>query len=77
MVNMNIVELIEGITGSNFLDTVKVLKIKYGVSYTAIAEASKINHNTLRGAVMSGYGAESLVDIGAENLKKFYLGESR
>ena len=77
MVNMNIVELIDGITGSNFLDTAKVLKIKYGVSYTAIAEASKINHNTLRGAVMSGYGAESLVETGAYNLRRYYLGESR
>ena len=67
----------KGITGSNFLDTVKVLKVKYGVSYTALSEASKINHNTLRGAIMNGYGAESLVDIGAYNLKNYYLGESR
>ena len=77
MVNMNIVELIDGITGNNFIDTVKVLKIKYGISYMAIAEASKINRNTLAGIIMSGYATESVAEMGAESLRRFYLGESR
>lgn len=77
MVNMNIVELIDGITGSNFIDTVKVLKIKYGVSYTALAEASKINRNTLAGIIMTGYATDSVAEMGAYNIRHYYLGESR
>ena len=76
MVNLTIEQLIRGIKGDNFIDTVKVLKVKYGISYTALALSSKINANTLRGMVMKNYYSDSAVEVGAYNLKRFYLGDS-
>ena len=75
-VNKNICEILKEVSGDNFVESSKLLKVKYGISYRTLAIASKINPTTLRGMINLGYHVEDTVTKGATNLKNYFLGQN-
>ena len=50
-INLNFIELLKQMTPANFIETVKVLKVKYGISYNATARAGRMSQATLNASI--------------------------
>lgn len=75
-VNDNFIELLKNITPANFIDSCKVLHVKYGLKYGQIAEAMRIAKPTMY-AIGNGsfIPSEKLMEAGIVAIKEFYLGQ--
>ena len=75
-VNDNFVELLKNMTTENFIESCKVLHIKYGLTYKQIADATRIARPTMY-AIGNGtfVPSEKLMERGIVAIKEFYLGE--
>ena len=75
-VNDNFIELLKHMTTDNFLESCKVLHVKYGLKYAQIAEAMRIAKPTMY-AIGNGsfIPSEKLMETGIVSVKEFYLGE--
>lgn len=74
-INKNITRILKDINGDNLIDSCKVLKVKYGISYKVLAKACKINQSTFRSMIQLGYYTEDTAIEGATNLKNYFLGK--
>ena len=75
-VNNNFIELLKHMTVENFLDSCKVLHVKYGLKYGQIAEAMRIAKPTMY-AIGNGsfIPSEKLMETGIVAIKEYYLGQ--
>lgn len=75
-VNNNFIELLKHMTVENFLDSCKVLHVKYGLKYGQIAEAMRIAKPTMY-AIGNGsfIPSEKLMEAGIVAIKEYYLGQ--
>lgn len=75
-VNNNFIELLKNMTPANFIESCKVLHVKYGLKYGQIAEAMRIAKPTMY-AIGNGtfIPSEKLVDTGIIAIKEYYLGQ--
>lgn len=62
-------------TPANFIDTVKALKVKYGISYNATARAGRMSQATLNAMIHYGFESDRIAEGAIVALKEFYLGE--
>ena len=76
-VNNNFFELLKNLTTDNFIETCRILHVKYGLKYKQIGEAMKIAKPTIY-AIGNGtfVPSEKLMERGIIALKEFYLGEN-
>lgn len=74
-VNDNFVELLKHMTVDNFIDTVKVLKVKYGISYNATAKAGRMSQATLNAMIHYGFESDRIAEGAIVALKEYYLGQ--
>ncbi|MDB2088107.1 hypothetical protein PM004_02100 [Clostridium paraputrificum] len=75
-VNDNFIELLKHMSTNNFIESCKVLHIKYGLKYGQIAEAMRIAKPTMY-AIGNGtfIPSEKLMDTGITAIKEYYLGQ--
>ena len=75
-VNDNFIELLKHMTVENFLESCKVLHIKYGLKYGQIADAMRIAKPTMY-AIGNGsfIPSEKLMEAGIVAIKEYYLGQ--
>lgn len=75
-VNNNFIELLKNMTPANFIESCKVLHVKYGLKYGQIAEAMRIAKSTMY-AIGNGtfIPSEKLMDNGITAIKEYYLGQ--
>ena len=75
-VNNNFIELLKNLTTDNFIETCRILHVKYGLKYKQIGEAMKIAKPTIY-AIGNGtfVPSEKLMERGIVSIKEFYLGE--
>ena len=75
-VNDNFVELLKHMTVDNFLESCKILHVKYGLKYGQIADAMRIAKPTMY-AIGNGtfIPSQKLMETGITNIKKYYLGQ--
>ena len=75
-VNNNFIELLKNMTPANFIESCKVLHVKYGLKYGQIAEAMRIAKPTMY-AIGNGtfIPSEKLMDNGITAIKEYYLGQ--
>ena len=74
-INLNFIELLKQITPANFIETVKVLKVKYGISYNATARAGRMSQATLNAMIHYGFESDRIAEGAITALKEFYLGQ--
>lgn len=80
-VNMNLVQLLVFANTDDYLDLIKILHDKYGISYKAIADISKISKTVLSRALKQGsfeeLFREEKIDIilneALKNLRLLYM----
>ncbi|MCD2500184.1 hypothetical protein LQE93_00160 [Clostridium sp. NSJ-145] len=75
-VNYNFIELLKHMTTDNFIESCKVLHVKYGLKYGQIAEAMRIAKPTMY-AIGNGsfIPSEKLMEAGITAIKEYYLGQ--
>lgn len=75
-INDNFVELLKHMTVDNFLESCKILHVKYGLKYGQIADAMRIAKPTMY-AIGNGtfIPSQKLMDTGITNIKEYYLGQ--
>ena len=75
-VNNNFIELLKNMTPANFIESCKVLHVKYGLKYGQIAEAMRIAKPKMY-AIGNGtfIPSEKLMDNGITAIKEYYLGQ--
>ncbi|WP_250454911.1 hypothetical protein [Clostridium tertium] len=75
-VNDNFIELLKNMTPANFIESCKVLHVKYGLKYGQIAEAMRIAKPTMY-AIGNGtfIPSEKLMETGIVAIKEYYLGQ--
>ena len=75
-VNDNFIELLKHMTVENFVESCKVLHIKYGLKYGQIADAMRIAKPTMY-AIGNGsfIPSEKLMEAGIVAIKEYYLGQ--
>lgn len=75
-VNDNFIEVLKNLTKDNFIESMRVLHVKYGLKYHQLATACKWAKQTM---YMTGNGSfvpsERLIEKGIVDIKKYYLGE--
>lgn len=74
-INLNFIELLKQMTPANFIETVKVLKVKYGISYNATARAGRMSQATLNAMIHYGFESDRIAEGAIVAIKEFYLGE--
>ena len=74
-VNDNFIELLKHMNTDNFIESCKVLHIKYGLKYGQIAEAMRIAKPTMY-AIGNGtfIPSKKLMEVGIVAIKEYYLG---
>lgn len=75
-VNDNFIELLKHMSTDNFIESCKVLHVKYGLKYGQIAEAMRIAKPTMY-AIGNGtfIPSEKLMEAGIVAIKEYYLGQ--
>lgn len=75
-VNDNFIELLKHMNTDNFIESCKVLHIKYGLKYGQIAEAMRIAKPTMY-AIGNGtfIPSKKLMEVGIVAIKEYYLGQ--
>lgn len=75
-VNDNFIELLKHMSTDNFIESCKVLHIKYGLKYGQIASAMRIAKPTMY-AIGNGtfIPSEKLMEAGITAIKEYYLGQ--
>lgn len=75
-VNNNFIELLKHMSTDNFIESCKVLHVKYGLKYGQIAEAMRIAKPTMY-AIGNGtfIPSEKLMETGIIAIKEYYLGQ--
>lgn len=75
-VNDNFIELLKHMSTDNFIESCKVLHIKYGLKYGQIASAMRIAKPTMY-AIGNGtfIPSEKLMEAGIKAIKEYYLGQ--
>ncbi|WP_195245220.1 hypothetical protein [Clostridium celatum] len=75
-VNDNFIELLKHMNTDNFIESCKVLHVKYGLKYGQIAEAMRIAKPTMY-AIGNGsfIPSEKLMEAGIVAIKEYYLGQ--
>ena len=75
-VNDNFIELLKHMNTDNFIESCKVLHIKYGLKYRQIAEAMRIAKPTMY-AIGNGtfIPSKKLMEVGIVAIKEYYLGQ--
>lgn len=75
-VNDNFIEVLKNLTKYNFIESMRLLHVKYGLKYHQLATACKFSKQTM---YMTGNGtfvpSERLIEKGIINIKEYYLGE--
>ncbi len=75
-VNDNFIEVLKNLTKDNFIESMRLLHVKYGLKYHQLATACKWAKQTM---YMAGNGSfvpsERLIEKGVTNIKEYYLGE--
>ena len=75
-VNDNFIEVLKNLTKDNFIESMRLLHVKYGLKYHQLATACKFSKQTM---YMTGNGtfvpSERLIEKGITNIKEYYLGE--
>jgi len=75
--NMSLEELLFNMTKENALDTIKVLKVVFGISHTRIADIMGISKSTISMAVRFGtfdsLVSDSRLEGAIVSLRAFYL----
>nr|DAH73152.1 MAG TPA: Protein of unknown function (DUF739) [Caudoviricetes sp.] len=79
-INMSFYDVIKGLGVNNAYEGIKILKVKYGISYERIAGVMGISAGLLR-TVMSAGSFETLVSeqrlaSAIEDIQIFYLGDT-
>lgn len=75
-VNDNFVELLKNMTVDNFIQSCKVLHVKYGLKYGQIAEAMRIAKPTMYSIGNGTFiPSEKLMETGITAIKEYYLGQ--
>lgn len=75
-VNDNFIELLKHVTTDNFIESCKVLHVKYGLKYGQIAEAMRIAKPTMYAIGNGTFSpSEKLMESGIVAIKEYYLGE--
>lgn len=75
-VNDNFIELLKNMTPTNFIESCKILHVKYGLKYGQIAEAMRIAKPTMY-AIGNGtfIPSEKLMETGITAIMEYYLGQ--
>lgn len=75
-VNDNFIDLLKHMTVENFLESCKILHVKYGLKYGQIAESMRIAKTTMY-AIGNGsfIPSEKLMESGIIAIKEYYLGQ--
>lgn len=75
-VNNNFIELLKNMTTDNFIESCKVLHVKYGLKYGQIADAMRIAKPTMY-AIGNGsfIPSERLMEACIVAVKEYYLGQ--
>lgn len=74
-INLNFIELLKQMTPENFIETVKVLKVKYGISYNATARAGRMSQATLNAMIHYGFESDRIAEGAIVAIKEYYLGQ--
>lgn len=78
-VNSTLIEIIEGMNPTNFMDCVTILKKKFGVQYNIICDVMGVSHSVLKKSIFQGTTegviSEERLAEGILMLQLFYLGE--
>lgn len=77
MVNMKFYELIKGINKENYLDTARIMKVKYGITMKHIARISGFSYSSLKTALRYDTTDQVLRDCrvleACERIKTVYI----
>jgi len=77
-INMSLVEVVHGLGTKNIVDGIKILKVKFGISYCRLAKMLGINRNSvmmaLRFGTFDGLISEIKLLRGIEQLQCEFLG---
>lgn len=74
-VNNNFIELLKHMTVENFLESCKVLAVKYGLKYGQIADAGRMARPTLYAMIAGTFESDRIVAEAIVAIKEYYLGE--
>lgn len=78
-VNSTLIEVIQGMNQSNFMDCVLILKKKFGVQYNIICDVMGVSHSVLKKSIslgtIEGVVSEQRLAEGILMMQLFYLGE--
>lgn len=74
-VNDNFIELLKHMTVENFLESCKVLAVKYGLKYGQIADAGRMARPTLYAMIAGTFESDRIVAEAIVAIKEYYLGE--
>lgn len=78
-VNSTLIEVIQGMNPSNFMDCVLILKKKFGVQYNIMCDVMGVSHSVLKKSISlgttEGVISEQRLTEGILMLQMFYLGE--
>ena len=73
-VNDNFIELLKHMTVENFLESCKVLAVKYGLKYGQIANAGRMARPTLYAMIAGTFESDRIVAEAIVAIKEYYLG---
>ena len=74
-VNDNFIELLKHMTVENFLESCKVLAVKYGLKYGQIADAGRMARPTLYAMIAGTFESDRIVAEAIVAIKEYYLGQ--
>lgn len=74
-VNDNFIELLKHMTVENFLESCKVLAVKYGLKYGQIADAGRMARPTLYAMIAGTFESDRIVAEAIVNIREYYLGQ--
>lgn len=72
-VNDNFIELLKHMTVENFLESCKVLAVKYGLKYGQIADAGRMARPTLYAMIAGTFESDRIVAEAIVAIKEYYL----
>ena len=74
-VNDSFVELLKHMTTDNFIESCKVLHVKYGLKYGQIADAGRMARPTLYAMIAGTFESHRIVAEAIVAIREYYLGE--
>lgn len=74
-VNDNFIELLKHMTVENFLESCKVLAVKYGLKYGQIADAGRMARPTLYAMIAGTFESDRIVAEAIVAIREYYLGQ--